>query len=243
MRIAIISDVHSNYEALTAVLDHCKFNRVHRYICLGDVVGYGAEPNRCCELIREHCSVTLMGNHDAAVIGAMDTEHYYPAARQALFWTREQLSRENFEWLYGLPYTYEYDNLGFYHSAPIMPSGFIYAVAQEVAQAHLKVYDRMKEFTFVGHSHLTTQFLLSNRRVKDMTGKPASGQSERKWIINVGSVGQPRDQDARACFGIFDTDGQTFEHVRIAYDVESSAARIIRAGLDQKFANRLFVGL
>ena len=243
MRIAIISDIHSNFEALSAVLDYCRFNRIHRYICLGDVIGYGADPNRCCEMVREVASVTLMGNHDAAVAGMMDTEYYYPAARQALFWTRQQLSRENFEWLYGLPYTYEHANLGFFHSAPIMPSGFFYVVRNEDAQAHLKVFERLKEFNFVGHSHLTTQFLLAPRKVKDVTGKPVEYQADKKWIINVGSVGQPRDGDNRACFGIFDTDEQTFEHVRLDYDIEATADKIIRSGLDLKFAKRLFAGI
>ncbi len=243
MRIAIISDIHSNVEALTAVLEFCRFNRIHKYICLGDVVGYGPDPNPCCELIRGVASVTLLGNHDAAVIGMMDTEYYYPAARRALIWTREQLSEDNFNWLYGLPYTYSTENLGFYHSAPILPSQFFYVVRNEDAQAHLKVYDRLQEFNLVGHSHLTSQYLLSPRKVKDVSGKPVEYQHDRKWIINVGSVGQPRDRDNRACFGIFDTDEQTFEHVRIDYDIDGTATKILRAGLDEKFAKRLYVGL
>ena len=243
MRIAILSDIHSNIEALTAVLDYCRFNRIHKYVCLGDVVGYGAEPNRCCELIREVCSATLLGNHDAAVAGMMDTEYYYLAAKQALYWTREQLSEENFRWLYSLPYTHELDNLGFYHSAPIVPSRFFYVVRQEDAQAHLKVFDRLSEFNFVGHSHLTNQYLLGPRKVRDATGKPVEYQHDKKWIINVGSVGQPRDRDNRACFGIFDTEKQSFEHVRIDYDIDSSAKKILQAGLNERFAKRLYVGL
>lgn len=243
MRIAILSDIHSNYEALTAVLEYCRFNRIHRYICLGDVVGYGADPNPCCELLQQVASVTLMGNHDAAVAGMMDTEYYYPAARNALYWTRNQLSEANFRWLYSLPYTYELDNVGFFHSAPIMPSGFFYVVRNEDAQAHLKVFERLSEFNFVGHSHLTNQYLLSPRKVKDATGKPVKRDTDKKWIINVGSVGQPRDRDNRACFGIFDTDEQTFQHVRIDYDIDTTAGKILKAGLDEKFAKRLFVGL
>jgi predicted phosphodiesterase len=243
MRIAILSDIHSNYEALTAVLEYCRFNRIHKYVCLGDVVGYGADPNPCCELIRENCSVTLMGNHDAAVSGMMDTEYYYPAARNALYWTRTQLNEENFRWLYSRPYTYEFENVGFFHSAPIMPSGFFYVVRNEDAQAHLKVYERMKEFSFVGHSHLTNQYVLTPRKARDASGKPVKGEPDKKWIINVGSVGQPRDRDNRACFGIFDTDEQTFQHVRIDYDIDATAGKILRAGLDEKFAKRLFVGL
>ena len=243
MRIGILSDIHSNYEALTKVLEVAADMNIDRLICMGDIIGYGAEPNPCCELIREHCDVTLMGNHDAAVIGMMDTEYYYPAAKHALFWTRAQLTEENFQWLYGLPYSYEWQNLGFFHSAPIMPSGFFYVVRQEDAQAHLKVYDKLQEFNFVGHSHLTCQYLLGDRRVEDVTGQAVKAQEDRKWIINVGSVGQPRDRDNRSCFGMFDTQAQTFEHVRVEYDIDTTADKILRAGLDEKFAKRLFAGL
>jgi len=243
MKFAIISDVHSNYEALSAVVGHCKSLGISKFVCLGDVIGYGADPNPCCDLIREICGATLMGNHDAAVIGMMDTDYYYPAAKNALFWTRSQLSEENFQWLYSLPYTYEFENIGFFHAAPIKPSDFFYVVRNEDAQAHLKVFDRLCDFNFVGHSHLTNQYLLGTRRVRDLTGEPVTLQADKKWIINVGSVGQPRDRDNRACFGVFDVDAQSFEHVRIDYDIDSTAQKILDAGLDEKFAKRLFVGL
>lgn len=243
MRIAIMSDVHSNIEALSVVLEKARLLGADRYICLGDVVGYGADPNACCDLIRECCSVTLLGNHDAAVIGMMDTEYYYPAARKALFWTRQRLSDENFRWLYGLPYTYEFDRAGFFHSAPILPSGFFYVVRKDDAQAHLKVFDKLQDFNFVGHSHLTNQYLLGPRRVEDASGTPVTYQDDKKWIINVGSVGQPRDRDRRACFGIYDTQMLTFEHIRVPYDIDRAASKILEAGLDEKFAKRLFVGL
>jgi len=243
MRVAIISDIHSNHEALTAVLEYCRFNRIHKYICLGDVVGYGADPNPCCDLLREVTSVTLLGNHDAAVSGLMDTQFYYPAAREALYWTRSQLSDENFRWLYSLPYSYQMENLSFFHSAPLRPSGFFYVVRNEDAQAHVKMYDLLHEFNFVGHSHLTNQYTVGPRRAKDLSGEPVTYRHDQRWIINVGSVGQPRDRDQRACFGIFDTETQTFEHVRVDYDIETTAGKILKAGLDEKFAMRLFVGI
>jgi diadenosine tetraphosphatase ApaH/serine/threonine PP2A family protein phosphatase len=124
-----------------------------------------------------------------------------------------------------------------------MPSGFYYVVRQEDAQAHLKVFDKLAEFSFVGHSHLTNQYLLGKRRAEDASSDTPSSREGRKWIINVGSVGQPRDRDNRACFGLFDTESQTFEHVRVEYDIDSTAEKILRAGLDEKFAKRLFVGL
>jgi predicted phosphodiesterase len=249
MRIALISDVHSNYEALTSVLSTGHDLGIDKYICLGDVVGYGADPNPCCDLIRRMASVTIMGNHDAAVIGMMDTEYYYPAARDAITWTRNALTDENFEWLYSLPYSYRRPkdepehNMAFYHAAPIIPSGFFYVVRQEDAQLHMKMYDRLAEFNFLGHSHLTNQYLLGPKRTKDVSGKPVKTRPDHKWIINVGSVGQPRDRDNRACFGLFDTDEQTFKHVRVEYNIDNTAKKIVDAGLDEKFARRLFSGL
>ena len=242
MKIAIISDVHSNIEALSVCFEHLDAQGVEEVVCLGDVVGYGADPNVCCQLIRERCRVTLMGNHDAAVVGVMDTDYYYPAAREAIFWTRRQLTEENFRWLYGLPYTHVLDRVGFFHSAPIRPSGFYYVVQTKDAQAHTAVYEKLRAFNFVGHSHLTNQYMLNDRKAKDVTGRRLVAKPDRKYIVNVGSVGQPRDRDNRLCFGLFDTDEESFEHVRLQYDIGSAAQKIEEAGLDGKFARRLFAG-
>ena len=125
MKTAIITDIHSNIEALTVVLDDIDRQGYDRIICLGDVVGYGADPNACCDVIRERNILTLLGNHDAAVTGAMDESYYYQGARNAIQWTRDKLTEENYRWLYSLPYTYVEEDVGFFHSAPVMPSGFL----------------------------------------------------------------------------------------------------------------------
>ncbi len=244
MRIAIISDIHSNYQALTTAFEWIDSHDVDRVICLGDVVGYGGDPNRCCDIIRERVDVTLMGNHDAAVIGVMNLDYYYEAAREAIYWTRSQLDDRNFEWLYGLPYTHvdEGNGLAFFHSAPIRPSGFYYVVQTKDALAHTAVYGKLKPFNFVGHSHLPNQYMINEKKAKDVTGKRLVGHSDRKFIINVGSVGQPRDRDPRLCFGVYDTVETTFEHVRMEYDITAAARTIAEAGLDKKFAKRLFSG-
>ncbi len=243
MKLGIISDIHSNHEALTTVLRWLGEHGVDEIVCLGDVVGYGPDPNPCCDLIRTHAAVTLMGNHDAAVIGVMDTDYYYLAAREAIYWTRSQLSDENFQWLYGLPFTHTRDNAAFFHAAPAKPSGWAYVVRTSDALKHNgHVYDRLKAWNFVGHSHLTKQYAINGKRAKDVSGRTLHAKADRKFIINVGSVGQPRDRDARLCFGVFDTVLETFEHIRLPYDVESVARKIVNAGLDEKFARRLFVG-
>ena len=171
MKIAIISDIHSNIEALTVVQDWLERQGITDVLCLGDIVGYGADPNACCDLIRANGWVTLMGNHAAAVTGRMDTEYYYPAARDAIKWTHDQLSATNFQWLYGLPYTYVLERAGFYHSAPIRPSGFYYVVQTRDAQAHSAIFPQLKDWSFLGHSHLTNQYALNADGVTDVSGR------------------------------------------------------------------------
>jgi len=244
LKIALLSDVHSNLEALTQALDWIQDNNVERIMCLGDVVGYGADPNPCCDILREVCDVTLMGNHDAAVIGNMDINYYYQEAKDAIFWTRQKLTKENFEWLYSLPYTHhEPENqASYFHAAPLQPSGFYYVVQTKDALAHTPVYDQLSTWNFVGHSHLLNQFMIDETRAKDLTGHRLSAHPQRKFIVNVGSTGQPRDRDNRLCFGLFDTTNQSFEHIRLDYDIKTTASKITRAGLHEKFANRLFAG-
>ena len=244
MRLAIISDIHANIQALTAVLAKCDEYDVDEIICLGDVVGYGGNPDECCDLLRERCSVTLLGNHDAAVIGVMDNDYYYDAARKALYWTREQLSAENFTWLYSLPYCQLREELdvGLFHAAPILPSGFYYVVRNEEADALTRMKAGLLGHNFIGHSHLTTTYEYNGRKVKDITYR-YKHQQGRRYLVNVGSVGQPRDRNPDACFVMFDTDTKDMAHMRVSYDIASAAGRIRSVGLDDKFARRLAVGV
>jgi diadenosine tetraphosphatase ApaH/serine/threonine PP2A family protein phosphatase len=243
MKLAIISDIHANLEALEAVLARIDKERVDQIACLGDVVGYGASPDECCTLIRERASFCLLGNHDAAVTGAMDEAYYYDAARTALRWTREHVSEANYKWLYGLPYTRLDGDLGFYHSAPIMPSGFFYVVQASEAQTHAQIHERLRPLSFIGHAHLTTIFGITAKKVKTCDAKQVTLKDETRYIVNVGSVGQPRDRDPRACFALWDTADDRLQFVRVEYDIESSAAKILTAGLDEKFAKRLYLGV
>ncbi len=243
MKTAIISDIHSNIEALEAVFARIDRDGYDRVVCLGDVVGYGADPDPCCDLLRTRDVPTLLGNHDAAVTGAMDESYYYQGARQAVQWTRNHLSDENYRWLYALPYTRIEADVGFYHSAPVMPSGFFYVVQPTEAQAHAQVLDRLRPVSFIGHAHLTLVFALTSSRVGQVDPGEIRLDGETRYIVNVGSVGQPRDRDPRACFAVWDHDAGQVEFVRVEYDVESAASKIMAAGLDEKFAKRLFKGV
>jgi predicted phosphodiesterase len=244
MRLGIISDVHANIQALKTVLAQCDELGCDEIVCLGDVVGYGGNPNECCELLRERATIVLMGNHDAAVAGVMDTDYYYDAARKALYWTRAELTEDNFRWLYGLPYCQQRPDadVALYHAAPILPSSFYYVVRNEEAEALTRMKTGLLGHNFIGHSHLTTTYEYQGRKVRDVTGKYAYREG-CKYLVNVGSVGQPRDRNPDACFVVFDTDSRKMAHVRVAYDIASASARIRAVGLDEKFAKRLAVGV
>ena len=244
MRLAIISDIHANIQALSKVLDRCEREDVDEIICLGDVVGYGGNPNECCELLRERCAVVLMGNHDAATVGVMDADYYYESAKKVLYWSRRVLTDDNFRWLYSLPYTHQRTDLdvGFYHAAPIMPSSFYYVVRNEEAEALTRMKVGLFSHNFIGHSHLTTTYEYNGKKVRDVSGNYDYVKG-RKYLTNVGSVGQPRDRNPDSCFVIFDTDSKTLRHVRVSYDIAGAAARIREVGHDEKFARRLALGV
>ena len=244
MRIGIISDVHSNLEALQEALRWLDGNRVDEVVCLGDVVGYGANPNECCALVRSHATATLMGNHDAAVVGMMSTEFYYDAARHVIQWTRRQLSARHLDWLYSLPYTYRRVDwrVGFFHSAPIAPSGYFYVVFKDDAQAHLRMFDRLLDLSLLGHSHLVRAFRLGDGKVKEQSIDKVGWQPGYKNVVSVGSVGQPRDRDPRGAVSYVDLDtGEVVLH-RFDYDRATAAKKIADAGLEQRFGERLFTG-
>jgi predicted phosphodiesterase len=244
MRYAIISDVHGNIEALDAILKRFEeIGGIDRYYCLGDIVGYGAEPQACCDRIRELCEVTLLGNHDAAVAGRMDYSYYYDAAREALDWCRERLSAENMAWLEGLPYTHRLGPVELSHGSPYQPEEYDYIFALEQAREVARLKEDLAEVTFIGHSHLTKVFAVTEDEALDVVAPKFALRDGMKYIITVGSVGQPRDYDPRACAGLYDTEKREFEYVRVEYDVESQRQKIIDAGLAHNFGTRLLLGI
>src|SRR4051794_971603 len=193
MRIGIISDIHANLEALTQALAALERHRPDRVVCLGDVVGYGASVNECCDLVRKVSEVTLLGNHDAAVAGRMDYSFYYDAARHALDWSATVLSEDNLDWLRSLPYSYRIGDVGFCHGSPVDPKAYVYIFALERARDLIPVVDDLPEVTFIGHSHLCKAFAIGNGEVNDVVAQKFGVRRGYKYIISVGSVGQPRD--------------------------------------------------
>jgi diadenosine tetraphosphatase ApaH/serine/threonine PP2A family protein phosphatase len=243
MRFAVISDIHSNLEALTEVLRAVEAQKVDRVVSLGDIVGYGASPNECCRLVRSVAEVTLLGNHDAAVAGRMDYSFYYEGARHALDWSAEVLDEENHAWLRSLPYTYRVGEIGFSHGSPVDPRAYEYVFALEQARELVPEMEDLAEVTFIGHSHLCKAFALGNGEVNDVVAQKFAFRRGYQYLISVGSVGQPRDYDNRACFVVCDTTARTVEYVRVEYDIEGAARRIFEAELAPNFGRRLFLGV
>ncbi len=244
MRIGIISDIHSNLEALTQSLAALERSRPDRVVCLGDVVGYGASVNECCDLVRKVAEVTLLGNHDAAVSGRMDYSFYYDAARHALDWTASRIAPEHLEWLKSLPYAHRLESAQFSHGNPVQPDAYEYVFAIEQARELLPHLDALADVNFIGHSHLCKAFALN--AAGDVTEVVATKFGLRrgyKYVISVGSVGQPRDCDNRASFVLYDTEARTVEYHRVPYDIETAAQKIFDADLALTFGKRLFLGV
>lgn len=245
MRIGVFSDTHANYEALSAVLEAYRRERIDVYYCLGDTVGYGGSPNECADLVRKIAKKTILGNHDAAVAGRMDYSYYYEAARQALDTHASMLSAENAAWLRGLPYQEKLPELGLdlCHGSPVRLEEFEYIFAPEQARECLPMYNELGHLTLIGHSHLCKVFALTPTTVEELPATDFTLEPNRKYIVSVGSVGQPRDYDNRASYTIFDSDAKRFEFRRVEYDIETAAEKVLKAKLERNFAHRLYIGV
>jgi len=242
MRIGLLSDIHGNIQALETVLDTMAKLRIDRYVCLGDLVGYGANPKEVIERIRPLVDFTIMGNHDAAVADQIEFAYYYQDAKDALLWTREQLDKDDLDYLASLPYIRYGENVCFTHGEPVNPEAFGYLYKPEQALALVPEYDTLKQATFVGHSHLRRIYEISRGNMVELPCENITFRDGHKYAIAIGSVGQPRDNDPRACFAVYETDAKRIEFYRVDYDIDAAADSIMKAGLPAFFANRLYSG-
>lgn len=252
MRIAIISDIHSNLEALQKAIEIIEERAVDKTICLGDIVGYGANPKQCLGLTRKISCHIIMGNHDQAAADINYSRNFTEHAKESLFWTNKVLSQPEKEFLQSLPFTIEIENITFVHSSPFQTQEWNYITKHSEASYNFRNFQT--PVCFIGHSHVSEIFCRdSSSKIELVNSVSMVGikyfcnkyqlLKSKKYIINVGSVGQPRDRDWRSSFGIMDTDNWTYENIRAEYDVKAAAKKIRDAGLPEILARRLFVGL
>jgi predicted phosphodiesterase len=241
MKYAILADIHANLTALEAVLrDIEDTGGVNAVWCLGDIVGYGPDPYQCVDLVRQHCSVCVAGNHDWATIRKIGAIHFNTAAGEAVVWTRKQLNSEHVKYLESLPLTIETGDFTLTHGSPHDPI-WEYILTEAEAQESLKYFKTC--YSLIGHSHLPLFFECE----KSCTlSKPGAGSviklREKRSIINPGSVGQPRDNDPRASYMVYDNElGEITLH-RVKYDIPAVQLRMKAAGLPEKLINRLAWG-
>jgi predicted phosphodiesterase len=247
LRLAILSDIHSNLPALEAVLDEIEATGVDETWCLGDVVGYGAQPNECADLVQERCSICLVGNHDLAALDQLDISTFSPAAAAAVRWTREAMSDGTTSFLNGLEPADESREVALYHASPRDPV-WEYVLWPDQAAECIKV--QASRVSFIGHSHVALFFALPEDSAQGQPhargAQAGAGTSlevgRGRWLINPGSVGQPRDGDARAAWLELDTEAWKAAFHRVAYDIDRAADAIVSTDLPEHLARRLYVG-
>lgn len=240
MRYAILSDIHGNLEALRAVLAVAR-EQAEAFICLGDIVGYGADPQACIELIAERFLAVVGGNHEHAVAGLMSLHWFNPLARVAAEWTRERLDDDHRAWLGALPLIREIESATLVHASPRHPEEWEYLVSAEDGYAAFPSF--ATRLCFVGHSHLPRMWVQGSwGRGHDPAATEITVESGCRYIVNVGSVGQPRDHDPRAAWALWDAEARRVSLRRVSYDVGAAQAKIRAAGLPRFLADRLAGG-
>lgn len=241
MKIGIFSDVHSNLEALEAVLNALEAEHVDRLICLGDVVGYGPDPNPCVDEVASSAGIVVAGNHDAAAVGAITTDDFNEYARLAVEWTQSVLSPDSERFLSRLPMMSVEEGAMWVHATPDRPEEWDYIFNAFDARRH---FSAMKtDLCFVGHSHVPGAFVQDKEgSITVQHPNKLSIDENRKYIINVGSVGQPRDGDPRACYGVLDLDMNRFKLGKIAYPVETVQDKMRSKHLPAYLIERLAFG-
>ena len=241
MRYGIFSDVHSNLQALAAVMDAYSRENIDMYYCLGDVVGYGADPSSCIARIKELPLITLAGNHDWAVAGLIGHEDFNIEAQEAVLWTRERLGNEEIRYLEGLRLVFRDEGYTLAHGTLNDPAAFDYMFDEAAASDTFRVMET--PLCFVGHTHDPGTFVkYADNRVIFERMADIKLQPEKRYIINAGSVGQPRDGDPRAVYCVYDSDQGLVQIKRVAYDTFAARASIINAGLPAYLGDRLLSG-
>lgn len=240
MRYAVLSDIHGNLEALRAVLADAA-QHADDILCLGDVVGYGADPGPCVDLVGARARAVVAGNHERAVTGRLDLTWFNRYARAAAEWTREQVDSDCAAYLDALPLAAEVEDATLVHASPHHPEEWEYLLTSEDGLAAFEAF--ATRLCFVGHSHVPAMWSLGSSGPDYERGDvDVTLDAGRRYIVNVGSVGQPRDRDPRAAYALWDVEARHVHVRRVAYDVTAARAKIEAAGLPRFLADRLAAG-
>jgi diadenosine tetraphosphatase ApaH/serine/threonine PP2A family protein phosphatase len=245
VRYLVVSDLHSNWEALEAVLEDAR-DQYDRIVCCGDLVGYGPDPNPVVDWSRARLDAVIRGNHDRACTGLEDLEWFNPVARAASVWTMSHLTQTNFEYLRDLPAgPLAVDNFQLIHGSPLDEDEYLMSIADA-----RNVFGYLESnISFFGHTHLQGGYAWTDGDIQ-LIARPSASQRELwrrldpdgAWLINAGSVGQPRDGDPRASYALFDSSSLELLHRRVVYDFEATRRKIEKAGLPDVLGSRLTIG-
>ena len=239
MKYAIIADIHGNLEAFQVVLEDIRAQKATHIVCLGDVVGYNANPKECLQIVRDLNIPVVKGNHDEYCSSENHLEGFNPHAAEAVIWTRNQLSTDDKQWLCDLKYSRMAANFTMVHATLDAPERWGYVFDKLAAAASFPYQNTQK--CFFGHTHVPVAFM-RDTVVRGGTYSKFKVDSSKKYFINVGAVGQPRDNNPKAAYVIYDMDAQTIELRRLDYDIEAAQKKILAAGLPERLAERLAYG-
>jgi diadenosine tetraphosphatase ApaH/serine/threonine PP2A family protein phosphatase len=239
VRYGIIADIHANLEALDAVVGALRDRRVDAYLSVGDIVGYGADPAACIDRLRELKTTVVAGNHDWAAAGRLSLDYFNDYAREAISLTREMLGPEHLKFLAELPPTDIVGDVTLAHGTLYDPVNFDYLLTPY--DAHLCFGAQTTRVCFVGHSHVPMAFLLDGT-VNYSASSTIELADVEMAIVNPGSVGQPRDENWRAAYAVYDSETAVITLERVEYDIETATSKILRAGLPEVLAERLWLG-
>jgi predicted phosphodiesterase len=242
MRYAILSDIHGNADALTAVLKDIKRNSIDTTICLGDIVGYYPDPEKCIELVRQNVQHCVAGNHDYAAIGRIDTANFTYYAFTAMEWTKKNLSEESKTFLGTLPLNIDLDGMFFTHSSPSNPQDWAYVFPDSEEAVFQAFNSLVYQINFIGHTHWPSIMIQDDDKVYLHSDHSIRINDNHYYLINVGSVGQPRDFDSRSSYGIYDSSTREFSLLRVKYDFTATQKKIHDNNLPDFLAERLEKG-
>jgi putative phosphoesterase len=233
MRIGIISDIHSNLPALEAAWARLGELKADIIYCLGDTVGYGPSPNECLAIVRERCAVVLKGNHDSGLVGETPLSDFNKYGLKAIQWSQKVVTKENLEYLKSLPFTSVQNGITLAHASPHQPEEWTYVLTLRAAKDGFTAFST--NLCFIGHTHVPV--------IIGEDGSINRYKNGGRFLINVGSIGQPRDGNPKSAFGLLDTENGSYELIRVEYDAEKVAKAIDDAGLPDFLGKRLIQGI